>query len=61
MTESEANAPTVKLHFTDEFGVDPTVLRSHGAYNVSLISDLPLFIDPFLLFTSSEEGLQGSS
>jgi hypothetical protein len=43
----------VKVHFTDYFTVDPTVLHAYGAFNVSLVNDLPLFIDPFLLFNSA--------
>jgi len=44
-----------RIYFTDFFGVDPAVLDSYGAFNVSLINDLPLFIDPFLLFDSEDE------
>lgn len=42
------------IYFTDVFGVDPEELKSYGAFNVSLINDLPLFIDPFLLFHSEK-------
>lgn len=42
----------MKAYFTDWFDIDPEVLDNYGAFNVSLINDLPLFIDPFLLFTS---------
>ena len=45
----------MNVYFTDWFGVDPGVLADYGAFNVSLINDLPLFIDPFLLFTSEKE------
>lgn len=38
--------------FTDRFGIEPVALEAHGAFNISLVSDLPLFIDPFLLFHS---------
>lgn len=49
--------PTVGacIYFTDFFNVSEDVLESYGAFNVSLINDLPLFIDPFLLFDSEEE------
>lgn len=48
--------PTVDAHiyFTDFFEVSENVLEHYGAFNVSLINDLPLFIDPFLLFDSEE-------
>lgn len=39
-------------YFSDYFGVDPRTIEEYGAFNVSLITDLPLFIDPFLLFNS---------
>lgn len=45
----------MKLFFTDYFGIAPETLEGYGAFNVSLINDLPLFIDPFLLFTSDNQ------
>lgn len=42
-------------HFTEIFEVSKDTLDTHGAFDVSLISDLPLFVDPFLLFTSDKE------
>ena len=42
------------IFFTDWFDVEPLVLEDYGAFNISLINDLPLFIDPFLLFNSEE-------
>lgn len=41
-------------YFADHFGIEPDLLEKHGAFNVSLITDLPLFIDPFLLFNSKK-------
>jgi hypothetical protein len=41
-------------YFTDHFDLDPELLDAYGAFNVSLVTDLPLFIDPFLLFNSRE-------
>ncbi len=46
---SKANLGT---HFSDFFDVPRQSLEKAGAFNVSLINDLPLFIDPFLLFNS---------
>jgi hypothetical protein len=40
--------------FSDRFGIDPSPLEEHGAVDVSLVTDLPLFIDPFLLFNSKK-------
>lgn len=48
----------VKIHFTDFFSVSEEALERHGAFNVSLINDLPLFIDPFLLFDSTNPEYQ---
>ena len=43
---------TIKILFSDYFEVDPQVIEDYGAFNISLVSDLPLFVDPFLLFNS---------
>jgi hypothetical protein len=40
--------------FSDKFEVDPSVLDDYGAFDISLINDLPLFVDPFLLFHSEK-------
>jgi hypothetical protein len=40
--------------FSDFFKVDQNSLDDRGAFNISLVNDLPLFIDPFLLFNSEE-------
>lgn len=44
-----------RIYFTDFFEIAPAALEAYGAFNVSLINDLPLFIDPFLLFDSEEQ------
>lgn len=43
------------VYFTDYFNISEGVLEEYGAFNISLINDLPLFIDPFLLFGSTNE------
>ena len=45
---------TINLFFSDFFEVDPQTIETYGAFNISLVSDLPLFIDPFLLFNSKK-------
>jgi hypothetical protein len=45
----------VSLYFSDVFGVNERELEEYGAFNISLAVDLPLFIDPFLLFASEKE------
>ncbi|CAI1694709.1 Uncharacterised protein [Serratia proteamaculans] len=44
--------PTIRIYFSDFFNVSTSSIESYGAFNISLINDLPLFIDPFLLFNS---------
>jgi hypothetical protein len=48
----------VNIYFSDYFQVDPQLLEDYGAFNISLVNDLPLFIDPFLLFNSEKEEYQ---
>ena len=40
----------LRLYFSDVFEVSKKTLEDYGAFNISLVTDLPLFIDPFLLF-----------
>ena len=46
------------LLFTDFFKVKKAILDEYGAFNISLLADLPLFIDPFLLFHSQKPEYQ---
>ena len=48
----------LKLYFSDFFNVDEDVIELYGAVNISLINDMPLFVDPFLLFNSKKEEYQ---
>ncbi len=48
----------MNIYFTDYFGVSDELLEEYGAFNISLITDLPLFIDPFLLFNSEKPDYQ---
>ena len=48
----------MNVYFTDFFGVSVTDMAKYGAFNVSLINDLPVFIDPFLLFNSDKDEYQ---
>ena len=48
----------IRIYFSDYFEVSPADLKAYGAYNISLINDLPLFIDPFLLFGSDKKEYQ---
>src|SRR5262249_2908532 len=44
--------PKIELYFSDAFKVNPRVIEGYGAFNISLVADLPLFVDPFLIFNS---------
>jgi hypothetical protein len=50
---------TVRIYFSGHFGVSAKVVEKYGAFNVSLVADLPLFIDPFLLFNSRKKQYRG--
>lgn len=45
----------IRIYFSDFFEVVPEIVENYGAFNISLLNDLPLFIDPFLLFGSDKE------
>ncbi len=44
--------------FSDYLEVDPQLIEDYGAFNISLINDLSLFVDPFLLFNSEKDDYQ---
>src|ERR1039457_4512106 len=48
----------MKIYFSGVFGVTPDELEGYGALDISLIADLPLFVDPFLLFNSTNPQYQ---
>lgn len=43
------------VYFSEVFGIEEAVLEEYGALNISLLNDIPLFIDPFLLYASDKE------
>lgn len=47
-------ANELNIYFSDVFGVTKSQLKKYGAFNISLLADLPLFVDPFLLFNSKK-------
>lgn len=47
-----------KIFFTDFFNISQETLDNYGALNISLLNDLPLFIDPFLIFSSEKAEYQ---
>ena len=46
------------MFFTEKFQVDSEILNSYGAVDISLVCDVPLFIDPMLIFNSDKEEYQ---
>lgn len=43
------------MYFSEYFGVNKERIREYGAVDISLVADLPLFIDPILLYSSDKE------
>jgi hypothetical protein len=61
---ARSNNPTpvkLKIYFTDFFGFTKAQVERHGAFNISLLADLPLFVDPFLLFNSRNRFIELST
>ena len=46
------------IYFSDYFDTPEEEIEAYGAFNISLKTDLPLFIDPFLLFNSPKSEYQ---
>ena len=44
----------MNVSFSDFFKVPAKTVDKYGAFNISLLADLPLFVDPFLLFNSKK-------
>jgi len=46
---------SIKLLFSEYFEIDSEVLDEYGTLNICIDADLPLFIDPFLMFSSEKQ------
>ena len=46
------------IYFSDFFNVSREIMDTYGVFDISLINDLPMFIDPFLLFNSEKAEYQ---
>lgn len=57
-TARSSRGASVDIYFSDYFGVSIDDLDSYGAFDLSLVNDLPLFVDPFLLFNSDNATYQ---
>lgn len=47
-----------RIYFSDFYGISRSVIEEYGAMDISLHNDIPLFIDPFLIFCSEEQQCQ---
>ncbi|MDD2913738.1 MAG: hypothetical protein PHP70_00320 [Gallionella sp.] len=47
-----------QLLFSEYFDIDQKIVDRYGALNICLEADLPLFVDPFLLFSSTNPEYQ---
>lgn len=46
------------MQFSDVFKVDKDVISDYGAIDISLVCDIPLFVDPMLIFNSEKPEYQ---
>lgn len=46
------------IFFSAHFGVPRDALDAYGAFDLNLLADVPLFVDPFLLFNSAKPSYQ---
>jgi hypothetical protein len=54
MRKGKPTQQKMRMYFSDFFGVRKSALNKYGAFDISLLADLPLFVDPFLLFNSQK-------
>ena len=45
---------SIKLLFSEYFEIEENLIDAYGALNICIDADLPLFVDPFLLFSSEK-------
>lgn len=46
------------MFFSEQFKIDTELIREYGAVDISLVCDIPLFIDPMLIFNSDKPEYQ---
>lgn len=56
-----AGSVELDLSCSQYFEVDPDVLEAYGAFDISVVSGLPLFVDPFLLFNNGTPSISSST
>src|ERR1700733_3728338 len=50
-----SKTPHVAVLFSDFSEAPQATVEKYGAFDISLLADLPLFVDPFLLFNSKKK------
>lgn len=50
--------PKPFMYFSEAFRISSEILADENVFDISLVSDLPLFIDPFLIFDSRKPDYQ---
>ena len=45
---------TPRIYFSDFFDVSRNTIDEYGAFDISLINDIPLFVDPFLIYKNEK-------
>ena len=58
MSARDDDAAAGNVYFSEWFDVDAKKLEGYGALDISVVADLPMFIDPFLLFNSDKPEYQ---
>ena len=46
------------MFFSEQFRIDTELIKAYGAVDISLVCDIPLFIDPMLIFNSDKPEYQ---
>ena len=46
------------MQFSDVFEIDKDIISDYGAIDISLVCDIPLFVDPMLIFNSKKPEYQ---
>ena len=46
------------MFFSEQFQTDTELIKAYGAVDISLVCDIPLFIDPMLIFNSDKREYQ---
>lgn len=48
----------IQVFFSEYYGIDSSVVEHYGAVDISFVCDIPLFIDPMLIFNSEKRNIK---